>query len=92
MNRLSRWLVTAAITAGIAAPSLTYATNGMFLIGYGTKSRGVGGVAIAMPQDAIAGAVNPATISYVGSRADAGMDVFLPKAFIRSPNAGSTCR
>ena len=80
MKRLSRWLVTAAITAGIATPSLTHATNGMFLIGYGTKSRGVGGVAIAMPQDSIAGAVNPATISYVGSRVDAGADLFLPRA------------
>ena len=80
MNRLSRWLLTAAVTTGIAAPSITYATNGMFLIGYGTKSRAAGGVAIATPQDAINGAVNPATISYVGSRADAGMDIFLPRA------------
>jgi long-chain fatty acid transport protein len=52
----------------------------MFLIGYGTKARGAGGVAIAMPQDSIAGAVNPATISFVESRADVGADIFVPTA------------
>ena len=78
MNRLSRWLITAAITTGIATPA--HATNGMFLSGFGTKSRGAGGVAIAMPQDSINGAVNPATISYVGTRADVGADIFLPRA------------
>jgi len=80
MNRLSRWLLTAAITTGIATPTLTHATNGMFLSGQGTKARGAGGVAIAMPQDSIGGALNPATISFVGTRADAGADIFLPRA------------
>lgn len=80
MNRRSRWLITLAITIGIVTPSLTHATNGSFLSGLGTKARGAGGVAIAMPQDSIAGAVNPATISYVGTRADVGADIFLPRA------------
>ena len=80
MKHLSRWLLTAAITAGIATPMLTHATNGMFLSGQGTKARGAGGVAIAMPQDSIGGAINPATISFVGTRADVGADIFLPRA------------
>lgn len=80
MNQLSKWLCTTAIAASLAVPAASQATNGMFLIGYGTKSRGVGGVAIAMPQDSVAGAVNPANIAYVGSRADAGMDIFTPRA------------
>jgi long-chain fatty acid transport protein len=80
MKHLAKWLCTITTAAGIAIPSAVYATNGMFLIGQGTKSRGAGGVAIAMPQDAVAGAVNPATIGFVDSRVDAGMDVFVPKA------------
>lgn len=80
MKHLSRGLCTAAIIAGLAVPAASHATNGMFLIGYGTKSRGAGGVAIAMPQDSIAGAVNPATISFVDSRADIGADIFVPTA------------
>ena len=80
MNRFYKWLSTMMITAAVALPTASHATNGMFLIGQGTKSRGAGGVAIAMPQDAVAGAANPATIGFVGSRLDAGMDVFMPKA------------
>ena len=80
MKYFLKWLYIVAILVGITMPSASYATNGMFLIGYGTKSRGAGGVAIAMPQDAIAGGVNPATISFVKSRVDAGMDIFLPRA------------
>ncbi len=62
------------------APVAGFATNGMFMIGYGAKSTAMGGTAIANPQDALAGASNPATISEVGMRADVGADLFLPKA------------
>ncbi|NNF95719.1 MAG: long-chain fatty acid transporter, partial [Halobacteria archaeon] len=65
MKLAAKWLIATLTVAGIAITETAYATNGMFLIGYGTKARGTGGVAIAMPQDAIAGAVNPATISFV---------------------------
>ena len=58
------------------APSLTYATNGLFMIGYGTKSRGMGGVAIAMPVDSISGSANPANLSQVGGQFDIGIDLF----------------
>lgn len=68
------------VSLGIVLPSTTFATNGMLLIGQGAKSRGMGGAAIAFPQDAIAGAVNPASIGLVGSRADIGADVFSPRA------------
>lgn len=58
------------------APSVAYATNGLFMIGYGTKSRGMGGVAIAMPVDTISGAANPANLSQVGGQFDIGIDFF----------------
>ena len=80
MKQLYKLLPLMTITVAITFPTVSHGTNGMFLIGQGTKSRGAGGVAIAMPQDAVAGAVNPASIGFVDSRLDAGMDVFRPKA------------
>ena len=80
MARTRRLLACTLVASVAAVPSLSYATNGMFLIGYGTKSRGMGGVAIATPQDAIAGAVNPASIGFVKDRVDVGADLFRPKA------------
>ena len=64
----------------VLAPTSVWATNGMFMIGYGAKSVAMGGTAIANPQDSLAGATNPATIGEVGMRVDAGADIFLPSA------------
>ena len=80
MKGAAKRLITSAVAAAVLLPTTGFTTNGMFLIGQGTKSRGAGGVAIAMPQDAVAGAVNPASIGFVDSRADVGMDIFRPKA------------
>lgn len=80
MARTRRLLACMLVASVAAVPSLSYATNGIFLIGYGTKSRGMGGVAIATPQDSIAGAVNPASIGFVEDRVDVGADFFVPKA------------
>lgn len=52
----------------------------MFMIGYGVKSVGMGGVAIAFPQDALAGATNPAAIGDVSTRFDLEATMFLPNA------------
>jgi long-chain fatty acid transport protein len=80
MARATRSLFVGLFIALIVLPPVAQATNGAFLSGQGTKARGAGGVAIAMPQDSINGAVNPATIGYVGTRADVGADIFLPRA------------
>lgn len=73
-------LLVGLVTLSIGLPSVGHATNGMFLIGQGMKARGAGGAAIAFPQDALAGAANPATIGFLESRADIGGDLFLPDA------------
>lgn len=80
MNRAVRSLLAGVISLGITLPTASYATNGMFLIGQGAKSRGMGGVAIAFPQDAVAGAVNPASIGFIEDRVDIGADIFRPRA------------
>jgi len=55
------------------------ATNGYFLIGYGTQSRGMGGVGIALPQQGEAAAVNPAGLVDLGTRIDIDAALFLPR-------------
>jgi long-chain fatty acid transport protein len=80
MKNAANRLLVLLMAAGIALPSTGFATNGMLLIGQGAKARGMGGASIAFPQDAIAGAVNPASIGFVGTRADLGGDIFSPRA------------
>ncbi len=62
-----------AISAAFAAPT-AFATNGYFQHGYGLKAKGMAGVGIALPQDALAAATNPAGMVAVGSRIDFGVD------------------
>lgn len=54
------------------------ATDGYFAHGYGVKSQGMGGVGIALPQDAIAAATNPAGMGLIGDRIDFGVTWFRP--------------
>jgi long-chain fatty acid transport protein len=56
-----------------------HATNGYFSSGYGIKAQGLSGAGIALPQDALAAATNPAGTADVGERADLGLTVFVPK-------------
>lgn len=62
----------------LALPVAGHATNGYFSHGYGIKSKGMAGVGIALPVDALAAATNPAGAAFVGSRIDAGVDWFRP--------------
>jgi len=55
------------------------ATNGYFQHGYGVKSQGMGGVGIALPQDALAAATNPAGMAFIGDRYDLGVNIFRPE-------------
>ncbi len=70
-----RLLALAAALASLPAA----ATNGYFAHGYGAKSEGMAGAGIALPQDALAGATNPAGLTEVGSRFDLGAQVFRPQ-------------
>jgi long-chain fatty acid transport protein len=68
-----------AIATAMACSSAAYATNGYFKHGYGQKSEGMGGVGVALPQDSIAEATNPAGLAFVDNRADLGMELFNPR-------------
>jgi long-chain fatty acid transport protein len=54
------------------------ATDGYFSTGYGLIQQGQGGAGIALPQDALAAATNPAGIVFVGNRFDIGLTLFRP--------------
>jgi len=71
------------LSAGIAAimlvfPAVSEATNGYFAHGYGARSKAMAGVGAALPQDAMAAAVNPAGMVFVGNRLDVEMELFNP--------------
>lgn len=59
-------------------PSVTYATNGLFMIGTGNKSRAMGGVGIAHALDSVSVFANPAVMSGMADRFDIGVDIFKP--------------
>lgn len=78
MNLHNVSLRPVALAAALLAPLLANATNGYFSHGYGAKSLGMAGVGIALPQDALAAATNPAGTAAVGERLDVGVILFVP--------------
>lgn len=80
--------VSMMIAGGLISPA-AYATNGYFSHGYGMKAKGMGGVGIALPQDALAAATNPAGMVLVGSRIDFGVDWFKPNRSAQITGAGA---
>lgn len=70
------------LTAGIVAllaPAFASATNGYFTHGNSVKSNGIAGIGIALPQDGLAAAANPAGTALVGNRLDVGATWFVPR-------------
>lgn len=63
----------------VLASANAAATDGYFAHGYGVKSQGMGGVGIALPQDALAAAANPAGMGLIGDRVDFGVTWFRPQ-------------
>lgn len=68
----------AALLAALFVPGWALATNGYFSHGVGVKSDGLAGVGIALPQDALAAATNPAGTGEAGDRVDLGLTWFAP--------------
>jgi long-chain fatty acid transport protein len=72
----------------LGALTVAQATNGYSPTGFGTANKGLGGAGVAMPQDALAGATNPAGMLYVGNRFDLGAAIFAPdRGFTADNNA-----
>jgi len=78
MTRISA-LRAAIALAVIGASPLTLATNGYFSHGVGTKNKGMAGAGTAMPEEAIATAVNPASAVIMGDKFETGLSLFSPR-------------
>ena len=77
---LFSFLSTLLIVAGVLALFATTAraTDGYFPHGYGIVAKGMGGASTAVCTDGMAGAVNPAKMSFAGSSFEVGLDIFSP--------------
>lgn len=75
-RKLVRNLMVVAVVAGPMSAAM--ATNGYFSHGYGMKAKGMGGAAVAMTDNAFAGANNPAAAAWAGNRMELGVDLFMP--------------
>ncbi len=69
-------LATAIATILITTP--LWATNGYFTHGIGTKNKGMAGAGLAMPEDAISIANNPAAALSNTGKYDIGLAIFSP--------------
>lgn len=76
MKKIAMVGVTAMLSCTL--PIIANATNGLFMIGTGNKSRGMGGVGVATPLDSLSATNNPAVISKMKNRFDIGGDFFVP--------------
>jgi len=66
------------------------ATNGYFLPGYGTNSKAEAGIGIALPQDALTVATNPAGLSDVADALSVGLEIFRPSRGASLVQGGAT--
>jgi long-chain fatty acid transport protein len=77
--QFKRTALAVATVAALGAAGSAQATNGYFSHGYGTSQKGAGGVGAALPQDSLIIATNPAAITELGERIDAGLAWFIPQ-------------
>jgi len=75
-------LFTALATLLLTTP--LWATNGYFMHGTGTKNKGLAGSGLAMPEDAISVANNPAAALQAAGKYDLGIAVFSPMRHYKS--------
>lgn len=78
MSTFKNNLRIAAVILAVSPLTAVMATNGYFSHGYGIKAKAMGGAAVAVGQDAFAGANNPAAAAWAGNRLEVGADIFKP--------------
>jgi long-chain fatty acid transport protein len=85
MKRASALVASAALIGVLAAPA-AWATNGMDMIGYGTRAIGMGGADVAVDGDASSLGGNPAVIAgLVPSSATVGLTALMPVLKYKDP-------
>lgn len=75
-----------AFVLGCAVSTSATATNGYSPTGFGTTNKGLAGAGVALPQDSLAAATNPAGTAHIGDRLDVGVALFMPdRGFTADP-------
>ncbi|MCB1115294.1 MAG: outer membrane protein transport protein [Chlamydiia bacterium] len=69
-----KWIKTTLSVLALATATKAFALNGMYHIGFGPNAKGVGGAAVAFPQDTLTALANPANLVPVGTRADLAVE------------------
>ena len=78
MNKYFNWFTTTLVVGGLLVAGSAFATNGYFTHGIGTKNKSMAGSGIALPEDAIDMANNPAVAPFVGDQLIVGLALFSP--------------
>ncbi len=60
----------------LANSSKAFALNGMYHIGFGPDAKGIGGAAVAFPQETLSALANPANLVPVGTRVDLAAEYY----------------
>ena len=68
----------AVLAVGALTANDANATNGYFSHGYSIKHKALAGAGVALPQDSLTSSTNPAGLTEVGQRLDAGISLFSP--------------
>lgn len=71
-----------------ALPQTASATEGYFALGYGPAQRGVAGAGVGYSQDAMSGAINPASVATVGREMSLGLQAFSPSRGFTGDSTG----
>jgi long-chain fatty acid transport protein len=78
MKRLINGFTIATVAVALCASGNAFATNGYFTHGIGAKNKAMAGSGLAMPEDAIDVANNPAVAAVVGDHFVLGVAAFSP--------------
>jgi len=79
MKPLKHSMAFAAAATLLTVAPAALATNGYFAHGYGIRTKALAGAGIALPQDSLSIATNPAGLTELNTRVDVGLDWFKPK-------------
>lgn len=78
MKRYFSWITAVSLFVSVFTAGNAFATNGYFSHGIGTKNKAMAGAGIAMPEDAIDIANNPAAAAIVDNHMIVGAALFSP--------------
>ncbi|MGE6448075.1 OmpP1/FadL family transporter [Pseudoalteromonas tetraodonis] len=76
---MKKQLLSGLIFTSALSTFNVFATNGYFTHGYGMTHKGMAGAGVALSEELMSGANNPATFSANGTQMSVGIELFAPK-------------